>query len=94
MAYLIAQIFVCLLLAALLGGLVGWLLRGRRRADAPDADALAVANRRIETLEHELRSCQDAQPAEPVAAAADGGLAASAAGRITRDEPAPPPADL
>ncbi len=94
MAYLIAQIFVCLLLAALLGGLVGWLLRGRRRADAPDADALAAAQRRVETLERELAACQDTQQGAPAAAAAGGGLAASAAGRITRDEPAPPPADL
>ncbi len=93
MSYLIAQIFVCLLLAALLGGLVGWLLRGRGRADAAAADALAVANRRIETLEHELRPARMRSRPSP-ARCADGGLAASAAGRITRDEPAPPPADL
>ena len=30
MAYLIGQIFVCLLVAALLGGLLGWWLRGMR----------------------------------------------------------------
>lgn len=54
MAYLIAQIFVCLLLAALLGGLVGWLLRGRGRTNVPDTDALDTAKQRIADLEREL----------------------------------------
>lgn len=95
MAYLIAQIFVCLLLAALLGGLVGWLLRGRRTVAAPDADALTSAQRRIETLERELAACQDARPAAPIAAGTvGGGLAASAAGHVIRDAPAMPSAGL
>ena len=58
MAYLVAQIFVCLLLAALLGGLVGWLLRGRAHARDADAGALGTAQRRIHDLERELADCR------------------------------------
>ena len=44
MDYLIAQTTVLLLLAALLGGLVGWLLRGLGRpAGTADLDAARVA---------------------------------------------------
>lgn len=50
MGYLIVQIAVCLLLAALLGGGIGWLLRGR----APAPDALEAAHRRIADLERDL----------------------------------------
>lgn len=64
MAYLTAQIFVCLLLAALLGGLVGWLLRGR--VDVPDAAALAEARQRIDGLERDLAAASRTVPSANV----------------------------
>lgn len=79
MGYLIAQIAVCLLLAALLGGGVGWLLRGRPAA--PDAGALDAAARRIADLEHELADARRTQP--DAATGAHGGLAASPAGPVS-----------
>lgn len=85
MAYLIAQIFVCLLLAALLGGLIGWLLRGRGRAAAPDAGALGTATQRIADLERELAACRRSAPAADASTSGTlgTGLAASAAGFVS-----------
>lgn len=79
MGYLIAQIAVCLLLAALLGGGVGWLLRGRPAA--PDAGALGAAARRITDLEHELADARRALPDS--AADPHHGLSASPAGPVS-----------
>ncbi|HEX8298979.1 MAG TPA: hypothetical protein VF594_07430 [Rubricoccaceae bacterium] len=81
MAYLILQIVVCLLLAALLGGLAGWLLRGRPQAP-DDPGALDAATRRIADLERELAESRQVPPGmdEP---AHGGGLAASPAGPIS-----------
>ena len=85
MPYLIAQIFVCLLLAALLGGLVGWLLRGRGRVGTADADTLTTANTRIRDLEHELAACRRSAPTSDASTSGTrgSGLAASAAGFVS-----------
>lgn len=84
MTYLIVQIFVCLLLSALLGGLVGWLLRGRGRADAADDGSLISARQRIADLEHELADCRSApRAATPAEETFRSGRAASAAGFVS-----------
>ncbi|HEX9952925.1 MAG TPA: hypothetical protein VGB53_14230 [Rubricoccaceae bacterium] len=80
MGYLIAQIAVCLLLAALLGGGIGWLLRGRPAA--PDGGALDTATRRIADLERELAESRGDPPAAG-GPPHGGGLAASPAGPIS-----------
>ena len=62
MPYLLAQIFLCLLIAFLIGLLIGWWI-ARSRSSA-----------RIADLEQQLRECRDArekaQARQPVAAAA------------------------
>lgn len=69
MDYLVAQIAVFLILAALLGAAVGWLLRRPAHA-APDLSAdLAAANQRIETLERSLAVYETARPVSASATA-------------------------
>ena len=70
MDYLVAQIAVFLVLAALLGAAVGWLLRRPARA-VPDLSAdLAAANQRIEKLERSLAVYETARPVTAPAEAA------------------------
>ena len=59
MELLVAQIAVWLLLAALLGGGVGWLARGAGRSDGA---ALAGAERRVADLERQLATTRAARP--------------------------------
>jgi predicted flap endonuclease-1-like 5' DNA nuclease len=74
MIYLLTQIFLCLLVAFLLGLLLGWLLWGRERARrlAGDAEAVQIAHARIASLEADLAACQDAATAANPAAATMG----------------------
>ncbi|MEM1055958.1 MAG: hypothetical protein AAGI52_10565 [Bacteroidota bacterium] len=72
MSYLFFQILFCLLLAFLLGVLIGWLLRRSRPADCEEVEAdLAKARARITDLENRLQAAQAeaAEIAEPPAAA-------------------------
>ena len=100
MGYLLAQIFLCLLIAAALGALIGWFLRGLGRDEpapaAPRDDAeLHAARRRISELERELAECRaKPAPAAPRAAApAAAAPAAAAAGTALFGTPAERPID-
>lgn len=65
MAFLAAQIAVYLLFAALLGGGIGWALRGARRRPHPAADAeLAAANAHIARLTDRIALYEAARPIE------------------------------
>lgn len=74
MDYLIAQTTVFLLLAALLGGLVGWLLRGLGRpagtadpdAANPDAANLDAARARVAELERDAARTAGPSDEHPV----------------------------
>ncbi len=61
MAYLIGQILLCLLVAALVGGVVGWLLRGLGQRARQEAQAAEWATRlRVAEGEtHEVRRARD-----------------------------------
>lgn len=73
MFWLITQIFVCLLIAGLLGLFLGWLIWGRRTDTETvvqaDTSALDAANARIYELERDLAACRSAAAAAPVASA-------------------------
>lgn len=65
MIYLLTQIFLCLLIAFLLGLLLGWLLWGRKRAQLVQGDGTSTDadRRRIASLEADLAACRDAAAA-------------------------------
>lgn len=91
MSYLFFQILFCLLLAFLLGVLIGWLLRGARRAECDECEqALADARARIADLESRLHTAhaEAAAPAAPPASAAP-----SASSKALFGEPADAPVD-
>jgi len=81
MFWLIAQILFCLLIAGLLGLLLGWLLWGRRPDPEPivemDTAALDKANVRIAELERNLAECH-AKAAEAVVASSSVAAASGA----------------
>ena len=67
MGYLFFQILFCLLIAFLLGVLIGWLLRGARAANCDECeDALVKARARIADLEGHLHTAR-AEAARPPA---------------------------
>ena len=74
MLWLITQILFCLLIAWLLGLLLGWLLWGRRPAAEPiereDRAALEASKARVRELERDLAECHAKAAAAPVASAA------------------------
>lgn len=106
--FLLGEIWVLLLLAALLGVLVGWLIWGRRNTatiDTAEADGLRASldactakgrdqGARIATLEADLaKSKAAAAEAETAAASAMAASAATAAAaNATASAPAPSPA--
>lgn len=62
MLYAIGEIIVFLLLAALIGLLLGWLLRGfslRRKIESQYEREVSNRQARISTLEEELRECRE-----------------------------------
>ena len=75
MFWLVAQILFCLLIAGLLGLLLGWLLWGRRPAPEPivetDTEALHKATARIAELEGNLAECHAKAAAASAASASD-----------------------
>ena len=96
MAYLIAQILFWLLLAFLLGLLVGWLLWSRREADPECEKNLVAARRRIGELERELTEARAAKIAHaPVPGTApvetEGAAASEVVGAPTAIEAEPEP---
>lgn len=87
MDFLVAQIAVWLLLAALLGGLVGWLVRGAGRSDGA---ALADAHRRVADLERQLATSRAARPLGTAAADARTVQPGDATGGSPADADTPP----
>lgn len=87
MDVLVAQIAVWLLLAALLGGGAGWLVRGAGRSDGA---ALAEAQRRVADLERQLATTRGARPLGTAAADARTAHLADATDGSLADTDAPP----
>ncbi|MEM6325658.1 MAG: hypothetical protein AAF791_00935 [Bacteroidota bacterium] len=97
MGYLFVQILLCLLLAFLLGLIIGWLLRGARRADCDECEEkLSAARARIVELERDLstaRSTVAAAPAPTPPAPTPPPAAAAAAPMALFGAPAEAPVD-
>ena len=96
MSYLVAQMFVCLLVAFGLGLGLGWLLGSGRAATgaAPeDEGAFGAARQRIRTLEADLADCRAAPrppaTATPLAFAPDLAVPDLAVPEPPRERPAP-----
>lgn len=97
MTYLLTQMFIYLLIAFLLGLLLGWLLWRYGRPTSSEIDAMRAENKRLssdlDTCNTKTARLEAAAPtprAAPVAAAAPAAIAA--APKTVAAEPAPAPA--